>query len=311
MRVNKALPGAAKIAACAESGSANPAALPGNSTEKSQKSAVLPSGTRVALSLGNPPALQEQTMQNATTIALSRLVAQSRAMEVVANNLANTGTPGYKAERMVFADWLFREPNLTNTDSLPPGGRTLAFTQDRATYREAQVGAFTPTANPLDLAIGSNGFFTVLTGAGPRLTRAGHFERANDGKIVDEAGNPLLDINGKPLTLAPADTVLSVAGNGVLSSQNGQIGQIGVVAPQDPNKMRTEGQRLLVSDSPTKPVEDPKITQGSVEDSNVRPIGELIGMMTTLREFQFTTQFVQAEADRQQSAIDKITQHTA
>lgn len=247
-------------------------------------------------------------MENPTTIALSRLVAQSRAMDVTANNLANAGTPGYKAERMVFADWLVREPNLPNVDSLPPGGRVLAYTQDRATYRETEIGAFTATANPLDLAIGSGGYFTVMTAAGPRLTRAGHFERAEDGKIVDGAGNPLLDVNGKPIALAEADTQIGVASNGVISSENGQIGQIGVVAPQDVNRMRAEGARLYASDSPTKPVVDPQITQGAVEESNVQPIREVVAMMTTLREFQFTSQFVQAEGDRQQSAIDKITQ---
>ena len=97
----------------------------------------------------------------------------------------------------------------------------------------------------------------------------------------------------------------------MISSQNGQIGQIGVVAPQDPNKMRTEGDRLLATDSPTKAVADPQITQGSLEDSNVKPINEIVKMMTTLREFQFTSQFVQSEGDRQQSAIDKITQRNS
>ena len=247
-------------------------------------------------------------MDNPTTIALSRLVAQSRAMDVTANNLANAGTPGYKAERMVFADWLMREPNLPNVDALPPGGRVLAYTQDRATYRETEIGAFTATANPLDLAIGSAGYFTVMTAGGPRLTRAGHFERAEDGKIVDGAGNPLLDVDGKPIVLTEADTQIGVASNGVISSENGQIGQIGVVAPQDANRMRAEGSRLFASDSPTKAVADPQITQGAVEESNVQPIREVVAMMTTLREFQFTSQFVQAEGDRQQSAIDKITQ---
>ena len=248
-------------------------------------------------------------MENATTIALSRLVAQSRAMEVTANNLANTNTPGYRAERTVFADWLVREPSVSNVASLPPGGRILAYTQDRATYRDQQVGTFTPTANPLDLAIGDKtGFFTVMTSNGPRLTRAGHFERNTDGKIVDGAGNPLLDTTGKPLQIAPSDTDLSVAPNGVISSQNGKIGQIGIVAPQDPNQMQAEGSRLLSSQSPTKAVAAPDLSAGGIENSNVQPIQETITMMTGLREFQFTTQFIQAEADRQQAAIDKITQ---
>ena len=247
-------------------------------------------------------------MENATTIALSRLVAQSRAMDVTANNLANAGTPGYRTERMMFSDWLVREPATTDAKTIPPGGRILSYTQDRASYRNRESGSLTHTSNPLDLAIGGDGFFTVLAQNGPRLTRSGHFERSQDGTIVDASGLPLLDTAGKKLQLSPADTDISVDGSGVISSQNGQIGQVGVVNPDDPNRMRAEGGRLLASDSPTRPVAAPRLTQGAIEESNVQPTLEITRMMTDLREFQFTSQFVQAEADRQQSAIDKITQ---
>jgi flagellar basal-body rod protein FlgF len=247
-------------------------------------------------------------MENATTIALSRLVAQSRAMDVTANNLANAGTPGYRTERMMFSDWLVREPATTNAHSIPPGGRVLSYTQDRASYREREAGPLTHTANLLDLAIGSEGFFTVMAPGGPRLTRSGHFERSPDGTIVDGSGLALLDITGKKLQLSPADTDISVDSKGVISSQNGQIGQIGVVAPEDANRMRAEGGRLLASDSPTSPVAAPRLTEGAIEESNVQPTLEITHMMTDLREFQLTSQFVQSEADRQQSAIDKITQ---
>ena len=247
-------------------------------------------------------------MENTTTIALSRLVAQSRAMEVSANNLSNAGTPGFRTERMLFSDWLVREPSVPGSSSLPPGGRILTYTQDRATYRNAQEGTLTHTANPLDLAINGDGYFTVQSPRGPRLTRSGHFERAQDGTVVDASGDALLDTTGQKLVLSPADTVLTVASNGSIASQNGPIGQIGMVKPDDPAKLTAEGARLLASGSPTTPVATPQMTQGALEDSNVEPTQELTRMMSDLREFQFTTQFVQAEADRQQSAIDKITQ---
>jgi flagellar basal-body rod protein FlgF len=247
-------------------------------------------------------------MENASTIALSRLVAQTRAMDVTATNLANIGTPGYRTERMLFSDWLVREPTTSDAGSLPPGGRVLAYTQDRATYRNNAAGAVSHTNNPLDLSIGGGGFFTVQAPTGPRLTRAGHFARGSNGTIQDESGLPLLDINGRPIQLAQADTVITISANGTISSQNGQVGQIGVVQPQDPNKMRAEGGRLLASDSPTQAVAAPQIVQGTLEESNVQPTLEVTRMMTDLREFQFTSQFLQAESDRQQSAIDKITQ---
>ncbi len=246
-------------------------------------------------------------MDNATSIALSRIIAQTRAMDVTATNLANAGTAGYRKERMLFSDFLVREPTGTGDTRLPPGGRVMAYTQDRATYRDQSAGAISRTGNSLDLALGSDGFFTVNTPAGPRLTRSGHFERATSGTIVDAQGQPLLDTNGKPIQLAAADVAITITADGTISSQNGTIGRIGVVAPADPNKLRPEGDRLLVSDSPTQAVAAPKLVQGAVEDSNVQPTTEITRMMNDMREFQFTTQFIQAEADRQQSAIDKIT----
>ncbi len=131
-------------------------------------------------------------MQNASTIALSRLVAQQRAMDVTASNLANADTPGFKTGRTLFADWLSRQAGTTAV----PGGRVLAYTQDRATYRDQAAGPLTHTANPLDLAITGPGFFTVQSKAGAMLTRAGRFELQSDGTVADADGNALLDTAG-------------------------------------------------------------------------------------------------------------------
>jgi flagellar basal-body rod protein FlgF len=242
-------------------------------------------------------------MELATYIALSRLTAQSREMDVTATNLANADTPGFKAERMVFSDWLAREPQ----SATPPGGRVLAFTQDRATYRDQRQGTFTQTGNPLDLSIGGDGYFTVDTPRGPRLTRAGRFSLGADGTIEDMDGDALLDANGAHLQVAPGESGVEVAGDGTVSSSNGQIGRIGVVTAAAPNQLKAEGGTLLdAGATSTSAAAAPRIIEGATEASNVQPVVEMTRMMTQLREFQFTTQFLQAESDRQQQAIDKI-----
>ncbi len=241
-------------------------------------------------------------MDNNMSVALSRLSAQQRSIDVIADNIANAGTPGYRAERMVFADYLTSQRDTTE----PLGGKQLVFTQDRATYREQTEGSLTQTGNPLDLALTGSGFFQVQTPGGTRLTRAGHFELKPDGTVADAAGNALLDTSGQPLKVSTADTVLTVAGDGSLSSENGPLGKIGVVTPTDPNKLTAEGSRLFRADTPTIPVTSPAVTQGAVEESNVQPISELVRMMAAERDFQFVTQYVEAEGQRQQTAIDKI-----
>jgi flagellar basal-body rod protein FlgF len=245
-------------------------------------------------------------MDNPTLITLSRLVAQSRAMDVTAGNLANMSTPGYQAERMVFSDWLSPQ---TGTSAVR-GDRQVAYVQDRATYREHAEGTLTQTGNPLDIALSGEGYFTVRTPNGTRLTRAGRFTLQSDGTIADEAGNPLLDTNSQPMRVTAADTRLAIAADGGLSSQNGPIGKIGVVKPNDPNRVTAEGNRLLRADVPTTPVAAPKIIQGAVEDSNVQPVAELVRMLNTERDFQFATQFVEQEGQRHQSAIDRIASPT-
>lgn len=242
-------------------------------------------------------------METPSLVALSRLVAQQRALDVTATNLANANTPGFQAGRVMFSDWLSRQ---SNTDA-PTGGRTVAYVQDRATYRDQTAGTLQHTGNPLDLALGGEGYFTVETPRGPRLTRAGRFSPQADGTLSDADGNALLDTEGKRLRLSAADAHVTVTADGTISTENGRIGRIGVVRPQDAMRMQPEGSRTLRADS-TMPVANPRIVQGAVEDSNVQPVVETTRMMAAVREFQFASQFVQAESERQQKSIDKLTQ---
>ena len=243
-------------------------------------------------------------MELPSNVALSYLMAQSRALDVTAGNLANSGTSGFKAERVLFSDWLERQ---TGTNG-PPGSKPVSFVQDRATYRDQTNGALTHTANPLDLAIAGDGFFTVDTPRGPRLTRSGSFAPQPDGTIADSQGNALLDATGQRLRLSPADVNLTITADGSIQSENGVIGRVGVVQPDDAMRMQAEGNTLLRSDSATAPVKQPHVVQGALEDSNVQPVVEMTKMMSGLRSFQFTAQFVENESQRLQTAIDKLTQ---
>jgi len=236
------------------------------------------------------------------SLAASRLVAQQRAMDITANNIANANTSGFRAERVVFSDWLDPQSNTASV----PGGRPIAYTQDRATYRESQPGTLTHTANPLDLALTGDGYFTVNTKNGPRLTRDGRFGRMPDGTVADASGNAVLNVTGQPIQIAPTDTNIAITGDGSISSDNGPIGKIGVVQPTDPMKLRAEGGTNFISDTTTAPVAAPRIVQGAIEGSNVQPVMEVTRMMNDVRQFQFVTQMVQAEGDRQQQAIDKL-----
>lgn len=241
-------------------------------------------------------------MEMPTYVALSRLDAQSRALDVVADDIANANTPGFKASHMLFSDWLVAQRGGGSA----PGGRVVAFAQDRATYRDRQQGPISHTGNPFDLAIGGEGYFTVSTPRGPRLTRAGRFGPTPDGTLADADGNPVLDAGGQPIRLSANDTRVTITADGTVSTENGPVGKVGVVQPADPNQLQAEGGRLLLANTPTQPVAAPALVQGAIEDSNVQPVVEITRMMALLREFQFASQFVQGESDRQQKAVDTL-----
>ncbi len=236
-----------------------------------------------------------------SSIAVSRLAAQQRSMDVIANNIANADTPGFKAERVLFSDWLSRQSG----GGAPPGADTITYPQDRATWREQQAGTLTHTGNTFDVAMTGDAYFTVNTPRGPRLTRDGRFGLLPNGTVADGAGNAVLDSNGQPIQLSPTDTRITIAGDGTLSSENGQLAKIGAVSV-DPMQLTAEGGTLFRANAPTAPVASPGMVQGAIEDSNVQPVLEMTRMMDTLRQYQFISQFIQAESDRQQSAIDKL-----
>jgi flagellar basal-body rod protein FlgF len=237
-----------------------------------------------------------------SSIAASRLVAQQRAMDIAANNLANTNTPGFKQERVQFSDWLSRQSGI----DVPRGGTTVAFTQDRAAWRDLQPGALSHTGNTYDMALATDGYFTVSTPRGTRLTRDGRFGPMPDGTLADSSGNAVLDAGGQPIRI-PTDAVrVAIAGDGTVSGDAGPIGKVGVVTPNDPAQLQAEGATLLNAPTGTKPAVAPGIVQGSLEESNVQPVLALTRMMNDAREFQFVSQYVQEESDRQQGAIDKL-----
>jgi flagellar basal-body rod protein FlgF len=135
-------------------------------------------------------------METPSYVALSRQTALVRQMDVVANNLANVATPGFKAESEVFTT----VPIRSQVRGSPA---KLSYVQDFATARDFSTGPMNPTGNDLDVAIQGDGFFVVQTPNGPRYTRFGHFQLNAAGQVVTKQGYPLL-AGGAPLSIDPS-----------------------------------------------------------------------------------------------------------
>ncbi len=234
-------------------------------------------------------------MDNTSYVALSRQLALERQMAVVAGNIANMNTHGFKTEHMLFEQVLERAGK--------PG--RVAFVQDVGLVRDLGPGALETTGNPLDLAINGEGYFTVETPAGPRFTRAGHFTLDAEGALVTSDGHRLLDAGGAAIQLPLDGAGISVARDGTISTDAGVVAKLGLVRFADDRRLGREGDSLLVTDQLPEPVADPDIAQGRLERSNVQPILEMTRMMETVRAFQNTQRLLETHHELVRRVIDQ------
>lgn len=239
-------------------------------------------------------------MDNPGYIILGRLASQQRASQYAASNMANADTPGFRAIRPVFAEHVSREARGA-------GAREVHFSWDRASWRDTTPGPVQATGNPLDVAIQGEGYFAVETPRGERYTRAGRFTLGADGRLLDMHGHAVLNPEGRPVAVGPADTRIEILGDGTIRSENGVIGRLRLVRFADEQALRNEGDRLF--DAAGQQPEDiprPALVQGAIEGSNVQAVVEMTRMMAEIREFQMATQFLEREGERQQSVIDRL-----
>src|SRR5690606_1441701 len=138
---------------------------------------------------------ETRMIENAQLIGLSRQMALQRQMDVLANNLANINSTGFKAESILFEEYIMP---VAADRTFPSGSQQLSYVQDWATVHDLTAGAMTQTGNPLDLALSGEGFFAVEAPEGIRYTRNGAFEIDAAGRLVTQNGFPVLSSGGNP-----------------------------------------------------------------------------------------------------------------
>lgn len=240
-------------------------------------------------------------METPTYIALSRQMGLRRHMDIVANNIANMNTPAYKAERLIFVEYLQNDKTASNKDE-------LSFVQDIGTMRDTSEGPLIKTDNPFDLAISGEGYFTIETPLGNRYTRHGRFQLDAENRMVTGQGNPVLDDGNQQITIAPGSGRVSISTDGTVSTNDGVIAKLGLVKFADEQQLKRGANNLYNTpdDQPPQPVDKPRIMQGMLEESNVQAVTELTRMIDVLRTHQSIGRAIEQEHDRQMKAINKL-----
>ncbi|MFT6676192.1 MAG: flagellar basal-body rod protein FlgF [Sulfitobacter sp.] len=235
-------------------------------------------------------------MENAGYTTLSRQSGLAREMQIVANNIANMATTGFRAEGLIFSE--FVKP-LEQDASLSMGQgnlRQTSFVQ----------GALTKTGGTFDLAIEGDGYFLIQTPAGERLTRAGAFSPSAEGDLVTPDGFPVLDAGGAPI-FAPPGVVIAISPDGTISAGGTPLGQIGIVRPVEANSMIREDGVMFDAQSGFEPAETARVLQGFIENSNVNAVGQLARMIEVQRAYELGQSFLETEDERIRSALKSLS----
>jgi flagellar basal-body rod protein FlgF len=249
-------------------------------------------------------------MENTLLIGLSRQMILERQIDVVANNVANVNTAGFKADRSLFEEYLrspAREDNFVRAD------RRVSFVQDRATFHDFSAGPSEQTKNPLDVAIDGAAFLVVQTPAGARYTRDGGLQINNQGQLVTAGGLPVMGASG-PIVFQPTDKEINIAPDGNVTVVEGTgrtdsvRGKLRLVSFADAQKLEKEGSNLYSADQGivAQPDITSRVRQGFIEKSNVNSVHEMSRMIEITRAYTQISSLLQQQQDLHRTAIEKL-----
>ncbi len=237
-------------------------------------------------------------MENTNYIILSRQTSLGRNLQMLANNMANMNTNGYREERPLFQEF------LTRTDD----GQRISQTIDRGLVRNMTPGRIETTDNPLDLALSGNGFLVVDVKGQERYTRNGSLRLNANGTLVNGDGHAIIGENG-PIEIPFDSHSLSIAKDGVVESSQGEHGRLRLAAFDNENLLTKEAGGLFKAD-PNQEIlaaEDTEILQGSLERSNVQGILAMTELIELTRAYTRAASFAADEDKRQLNAIKTLS----
>lgn len=247
-------------------------------------------------------------MQDSIYSAVFGALSSEHRLNIIANNLANVNTTGFKRDETTFKDvfkpfahdYILDSKADLRAKPLWPDATTLAkprLVEEKVNFSQ---GTLMPTGNALDLAIQGEGFFKIQTPAGVRYTRAGSFKLNSEGQIVDGAGRALM-ADGGPITIPPNSKV-EIAPDGAISANGEQLSSVTVVRFDDDKVLEKEGSNLFKLKEGKQAAELPAmenqtladgtvvpgstVNQGYLESPNVEVVSEMVRMIEVQRVFE-------------------------
>lgn len=261
-------------------------------------------------------------------VPLSGAIAQQRKVDTIANNVANSNTPGFKRDQLAFKEYLttldkgYTDIDMPNKEWAPADfyrsyGAEHAQVKVDASFTNFEQGQLAPTGNSLDLGLRGEGFLEVLTPNGVRFSRRGILSLNNEGQLVNDSGFPVLAKGQGPdappqsrtITIPPAAKAIAFTLQGDVYADNENISKLSVVEFNDIHALRKEGNSLFINaDSANIKAEvATSVHQGFVEQSNVNSVQEMSELIKAHRHFESIQNVIKAYDQISQKGVNEIS----
>jgi flagellar basal-body rod protein FlgF len=233
-------------------------------------------------------------MSSGIYIAAGGAIAQSNALDITANNIANATTAGFHGDRVTFKEALTqaRSPDIA---AVGAGSARI----------DAQAGALTQTSNPLDLALEGDGYFGVQTQSGVRYTRAGNFRLDDQRTLVTADGNQVRAEGGGAITIPEDAKDISVANDGEVFADGESLGKL-ELARFASSALKREGATLYAARGAQEAGEPPKVRSGMLEASNVNVVRGVVDLVKVSRTYESLMRVIQSYHDVESRAAREL-----
>ncbi|MBP7815637.1 MAG: flagellar basal-body rod protein FlgF [Phenylobacterium sp.] len=241
-------------------------------------------------------------MDNALYVGLSRQLTLRRELDIVANNIANADTTGFKVESLM-VETAPRAPAMTQG-----GPKPIKFVLDSGVARDFTPGSLRKTDAPFDLGVEGMGFFKIATPDGEQYTRDGHFRMDDTGRVTTQGGQAVLDEGGGEITVDPQKGRVTIATDGTISQGAERIGKVAVVRFDTLSVLEKTGDNLYrnTSNAQPQPAPDARVHQGMLESSNVKTVLEITRMMEVTRAYESMAKMMDSNADLSRRSIERM-----
>lgn len=236
------------------------------------------------------------------SISLSHAAALRRRLDVVANNIANMNTAGFRRE-----DTMFGTHATRIAGDLPPSMTRAAHIMDLGLSFDRKAGRMIPTGSPLDIAIDGDGWLAVEGPDGrPAYTRAGHLQVLPTGELALSSGDIVRGEGGAPILFAPDETEIDIGPDGTVTTPEGIAGRIELWAFRPGTAPERLGGSLYRGLADPVDAASTRLRAGFIEGSNVEPIAEMTRMIDILRSYQSGQRLSDKISELRSQAVERL-----